>query len=58
VRLATASIAAEVPSWEVLNVFTAFNLNLVKSAFVNASLCRLAAVCDIDAERLQSEFED
>ena len=53
-----ASIAAEYPSWEVFNAFTAFNLNLTKTAFINASLCRLSAVYHLDAEQQQSEYDD
>lgn len=58
VRLVMASIAAEFPSWEVLNAFGAFNLKFAKTPFVHDSLCRLANVFGLDAAKLQSEFDD
>jgi len=58
VRLVMASIAAEFPSWEVLNAFSAFNLKFANTPFVHDSLCRLANVFGLDAAKLQSEFDD
>jgi hypothetical protein len=57
-RLVVASIHAEFPSWEILNAFAAFNLKHQKSDFTRDSLCRLSAVFDCHADRLQSEFDD
>jgi len=58
VRLVMSTIAAEFPSWEVLNAFTAFNLRLSKSAFIDESLCRLANVFGLDVVALRDEFFD
>jgi hypothetical protein len=58
VRLAMQTIEAEFPSWEVLNAFTAFNLKLVKSPFMDDSLSRLSKVFGLDAHQLQNEFAD
>ena len=59
VRLVLSSIAAEFPSWELLNAFAAFNLKLTdKSNFVTDSLCRLSNVFGLDADHLRNEFID
>lgn len=58
VRLVMSTIAAEFPSWEVLNAFTAFNLRLSKSAFIGESLSRLSKVFGLDADALRDQFDD
>jgi hypothetical protein len=58
VRLVMSTIAAEFPSWEVLNAFAAFNLRLSKSSFIDESLNRLANVFGLDAAALRDEFLD
>jgi hypothetical protein len=58
VRLVMSTIAAEFPSWEVLNAFTAFNLRLSTSAFIDESLNRLANVFGLDVDALRDEFLD
>lgn len=58
VRLVMSTIAAEFPSWEVLNAFTAFNLRLSKSAFIDESLSRLSTVFNLDVDALRQQFLD
>jgi len=59
VRLAAKSIAAEFPSWELLQAFGVFGLNPAPSAsFVEESLARLAQTFGVNGVSLASEFAD